>query len=145
MPRSRSSGPAGARPSDGQRHLASKRIKRLAQDGGCVDDESLKRDHRLRSAFHGGVARHLEMADHLNGARAGFGSRIGLTTQHRSRRAFGIEGTAFAMLMAELAIGTVHVDDGMTARLQEARQTCPEEPVPSTPKAWIVPNLSAQA
>ena len=34
-----------------QRHLASKRIKRLAQDGGCVDDEGLERDHRLRSRF----------------------------------------------------------------------------------------------
>jgi len=68
-----------ARPERGQvtdqGHLASKRIKRLAQDGRCVDDEGLERDHRLRSAFHGGVARHLEMADHLDGARAGFGLR----------------------------------------------------------------------
>ena len=94
-----------------QRHLASKRIKRLAQDGGCVDDEGLERDHRLRSAFHGGVARHLEMPDHLDGARAGFGLRLGLTTQHRPCCAFGIEGITFAMLMAELAIGTVHIDE----------------------------------
>jgi len=102
----------GARPERGQvtdrRDLASKRIKRLAQDGRCVFNEGLERDHRLRSAFHGDVARHLETADHLDGARAGFGSRISLTTQYGPRRTFGIEGITLAMLMAELAIGTVH-------------------------------------
>ena len=64
----------------------------------------------------GGVARHLEVADHLDGA----GFRQGLAAQHGPGGAFGVERIALAVLMAQLTV--IDLEDRMAVCLQEARQ-----------------------
>ena len=59
------------------------------------------------------------MADHFDRARTGLGLADRLTCQHGTSGAFGINGVAFALLMAQLPVGSVHLDDGVAPLAQE--------------------------
>src|ERR1019366_1670992 len=54
--------PRGSQVAD-RRHLADDVVERLAQGCWRVDDDGLDCDHGLRSALHGGAARHLQGPD----------------------------------------------------------------------------------
>jgi hypothetical protein len=63
----------------------------------------------------GGVARDLEVADHLDGA--GFRQGCGLAAQHGPGGAFSIERIALAVLMAQLTVRTIDLEDRMAVCL----------------------------
>src|ERR1019366_7626281 len=106
-----------------RRHLADDVVERLAQGCWRVDDDGLECDHGLRSALHGGVARHLQVPDHLDRAGAGFGLCVRLAAKPGACRALGVARIAFSVLMPELTIGAVHFDNSIPPRLQNTRET----------------------
>src|ERR1019366_3782545 len=88
-----------------RRHLADDVVERRGQGCWRVDDDGLECDHGLRSALHGGVARHLQVPDHLDRAGAGFGLCVRLAAKPGACRALGVARIAFSVLMPELTIG----------------------------------------
>jgi hypothetical protein len=68
------------------------------------------------------VASDLEMTDHLNRARARLRLSHSLASEYGACGAFGIHGVAFALLIAQLPIGPVDLDDGMSSLAQEPGQ-----------------------
>jgi hypothetical protein len=66
-----------------------------------------------------------------------------LSAEHGASGAFGIKVVRLAMPVAQPAIGTARLVDGMARRAEEARQPTPYEP--ATPKARTAPSDRAQA
>jgi hypothetical protein len=64
----------------------------------------------------------LEVTDHLDRAGRRFRHSLGLATEHSTGGVLGIQWIALAVPMPRLAIGTVHLKDGVTACLQGARE-----------------------
>src|SRR6185312_4545085 len=62
------------------------------------------------------------MADHLDRTSARFGQCVGLATQHRAGGPLCVERIALALLVSQLAVGAVHLDDGVAAGLEKARE-----------------------
>jgi hypothetical protein len=62
------------------------------------------------------------VADHLHLARAGLGQGRGLTAEHGTGGALGIEVVGLAALAAQPAIGTADLVDDMARLAEEARQ-----------------------
>ena len=87
-----------------QRHLAGDAVKLLAQAGRRSDNDGFHRQHGLGAPLDGGVARDLEVADHLDSAGAGFRQGRGLAAQHGPGGAFGVERVALTLLMPQLAV-----------------------------------------
>ncbi len=73
-------------------------IKLVAQNIRGANDDGLEYLHGLRPGLDGGVASDLEMADHLDRARAGLGLPTGSPLQHDGGGAFGIYRVAPAAL-----------------------------------------------
>ena len=105
-----------------QRHFADDAVELLAQGNRGTDDQRLERQHGLGPALDRGVARDLEVADHLHRARAGLGHGGGFADEHRAGCHLGVDRVAFAMLVPELPVGTVDLKHGMPLLAQEARQ-----------------------
>ena len=51
-----------------------------------------------------------------------FGRAVAWPAEHGAGGALGVERVALAVLVPQLPVGTVDLEDGMAARLQEARQ-----------------------
>ena len=100
-----------------QRHLAGDAIELLAQEGRRGDNVHCQQG--LRAPFDGGIARDLEVTDHLDGT--GSGLRQSLAAQHGTSGAFGVERIALTMLMPQLAVGTL--EDLVAICLQGACQS----------------------
>src|SRR5215208_8103945 len=62
------------------------------------------------------------MADHLDHTSARFRQCVSLATQHRAGGPLCIERIALALLIPQLAVGAVHLEDGVAAGLEEARE-----------------------
>src|SRR5215218_4199998 len=107
-----------------QRHLTSEALEALAQGSWSVDDDRLEGDHRLRSALDSGVARYLEVADHLHGAGARLRSSPGLAAENSAGRVLGVQRISLALLVPDLAIGAIDLNDTVASTLEEARQAC---------------------
>src|SRR4051812_38821297 len=117
-----------------QGHFAGEAVKALAQGSGSIDDDRLEGDHRLGAALDGGVARHLEVADHFHGAGARLRSRPCLTTENGAGRVLSVKRVILAMLVPDLAIGAVDLDDIVASLLQEACQASPIRACPLDPE-----------
>src|SRR5580704_14277688 len=73
--------------------------------------------------FTDSVARHLQVPDHLDRARAGFGLCVRLAAKHGACCGLSVERIAFSVLMPELTIGAVHFGNSIPLRLQKTRET----------------------
>jgi hypothetical protein len=76
-----------------------------------VDEQGLEGDHRLGPRLQRGVARDLEMPDHLDLAIAGLRSRAGFAREDGASGGFGIDAIAFALLAAQTAVRPAHLHD----------------------------------
>jgi hypothetical protein len=90
-----------------------------------VDEQDLEGDHRLGSQLQRGVARDLEMPDHLGLAIAGLWERAGLAREDGARGRFGIDAIALASLTAQTAVRPVHLHDALPLCGQAPAQACP--------------------
>src|SRR5689334_16122947 len=105
-----------------QRHLAGDRLELLAQSRRSADEDGFQRQHGLGPRLDRGVAGDLEVPDHLHLAGAGLGQSRGLPAEHGAGGAFGIKVVRLAMPVAQPAMGTARLVDGMARRAEKARQ-----------------------
>src|SRR3954453_10089977 len=105
-----------------QGHLAGDAVEPLAQGGRGAEDDRLQRHHGLGPSLDRGVARDLEVADHLDRAGARLRPSGGLPAEHGAGGTLGVERVALALPAPQLPVGPVDLEDGMPLRDQEARQ-----------------------
>jgi hypothetical protein len=105
-----------------QRHLAGDRLELLAQSRRSTDDDGLQRQHGLGPRLDRGVAGHLEIPDHLRLAHAGLGQGCGLSAEHCTGGALGIEVVRLAALATQPAVGPADFVDDMALIAEKARQ-----------------------
>src|SRR3954454_16310565 len=105
-----------------QGHLAGDAVEPLAQGGRGADDDRLQRHHGLGPSLDRGVARDLEVADHLDRAGARLRPGGGLPAEHGAGGTLGVERVALALPAPQLPVGPVDLEDGMPLCDQEARQ-----------------------
>jgi hypothetical protein len=105
-----------------QRHPAADAVEPLAQGGRGGDDQGLERHHGLGARLDRGVARGLEVADHLRRARARLGQAGRLPAQHGAGGGLSVERVALALPAPELAAGAIHLKNRVPPLPQEAGQ-----------------------
>src|SRR5215207_3079996 len=84
----------------------------------------IERQHGLGLGLDGGIARDLQVADHLDraGARLRFGRR--LPAEHRACRGLGVERVILAAPAACTTVGAVDLEDAVPGFPQGSRKTC---------------------
>jgi hypothetical protein len=130
-----------------QRRLAAGRFEPLARGRWGAEDERLQRRHGPGPRLHGGIAGHLEVADHLRFAGSGLGQGAGLAAGHGAGGGLGVEGIGPAVPAAQPAVGAADLMDDVAAPAPRRKRAkpAPQEPVPSMPKARMAPRDRARA
>ena len=105
-----------------QRHLSGDAVELLAQHRRRADDNGFERLYGLASSLDRGVTDHLEVADHLDRARAELRCCGGLASQDAAGGTLGVERIVLAFLASQLTIGMVDLEHGMIVLAQEAGQ-----------------------